>query len=580
MRQERVRGKGTRGSVPHARDRGWDDSLYAEDGTPRDSEGRARLVLDDERGDGRGRSPRGSGKASNRSHRGGQTATRRGKGRGGKRRILRWVAAVLSLLILSTAAAGYLYYQHLNGRLKKDDLTLGGKMPEHKANAAGQTPLNILLIGSDARNTAANRKLGGARKTFDSPPLADVQMLVHLSADRSNISMITMPRDTLVKMPQCTDPDTQKQHPATGLTAANESLARGGPGCTVATWHELTGITIDHFMMIDFAGVVSMADAVGGVPVCVEQNIKSRNSRGQGSGLTLKAGTHPVKGEQALQWLRTRYGFEDGTDLARGRAQHMYMASMVRELRRNAKLTDPNKLRKLAEAAIDALTVDKGIDSVKKLYDIGNELKSTPTSRITMAKVPTRYSQKPGLGSKVEPIPGEADQLFRLIREDIPLDGKGVPKPSPKPVVPVSKDPAAAPDEMAVRVQNGTGTETQAPKQGRAAEVSTLLHEKGYTRAYTDKTRNPQAKTVVRYSGPELEGDAQAVAKAMGIPITSVKKSADITGITVIVGADWREGDAYTKKETPKNNTTPEEAKALRGDDETACMKVQPGYTW
>ena len=126
----------------------------------------------------------------------------------------------------------------------------------------------------------------------------------------------------------------------------NESLGRGGPGCTVATWYELTGITIDHFMMIDFAGVVSMADAIGGVPVCVEQNVHSRNRQGKGSGLKLEKGTHPVKGEQALQWLRTRYGFEDGTDLARTHAQHMYMNSMVRELRKNTKLTDPDKLRK------------------------------------------------------------------------------------------------------------------------------------------------------------------------------------------------------------------------------------------
>ncbi|MEU5402188.1 LCP family protein [Streptomyces sp. NPDC005963] len=569
MRQERVRGKGTRKSVPHARDRGWDDSLYAHDGTPRDAEGRARLRLDDEHD--------AHGSTSDAFHGRPGTSARRGKS--GKRRALRWVAAVLSLLILGTAAAGYLYYEHLNGKLKKDDLTLGGKMPEHKANAAGQTPLNILLIGSDARNTKANQKLGGAKDTFNSPPLADVQMLVHLSADRSNISVISMPRDTLVKMPRCVDPDTDDAYPATGLKAANESLGRGGPGCTVATWHQLTGITIDHFMMIDFAGVVSMADAIGGVPVCVDQNIRSRNSRGQGSGLTLTKGTHPVKGEQALQWLRTRYGFEDGTDLARTRAQHMYMNSMVRELRRNTKLTDPNKLRKLAEAAIGALTVDESIDSVKKLYDIGNQLKSAPTGRITMARVPSRYSQLPGFRGKVEPIPGEAEQLFRLVREDIPLDGKGVTAPKPTPT-PVSQDPAAAPGEMALRIQNGTGTDSQAPKRGRAGEISKLLHGKGYTRAYTDQTRNPQAQTVVQYGGPELEGDAQAVAKALGLPVTSAKKSTDVTGITVVVGADWREGDVYVKKDAPKDNTTPAEAKALRGDDESACMKVQPGYTF
>ncbi|NEE11701.1 LytR family transcriptional regulator, partial [Streptomyces sp. SID7499] len=219
--------------------------------------------------------------------------------------MLRWSASVLSVLILATGATGYLYYEHLNGNIKKEDLTLGDKqMADHKANAAGQTPLNILLIGSDARDSKANQKLGGAKETFGAKPLADVQMLLHISADRSNLSVISMPRDTMLKMPKCTAPDGEVFPASTVDVQTNQSLGRGGPGCTVATWYELTGIRIDHFMMIDFAGVVSMADAIGGVPVCVDANINSRGRDGKGSGLKLEKGTTYVKGEQALQWLR------------------------------------------------------------------------------------------------------------------------------------------------------------------------------------------------------------------------------------------------------------------------------------
>ena len=570
MGQNSVRGKGTREGVPHAREVGWDEGLYDAEGDG--SKGRARLALDDER-----EAP-AAGTAGKGGHgRRGPAARRRQKR--GKRRILRWVASVLSLLILATAGAGYLYYEHLNSKLKKDDLTLGNDMPDHKANAAGQTPLNILLIGSDARDNAANQKLGGAKKTFGSTPLADVQMLVHMSADRSNISVISMPRDTMLKIPDCTDPDSKKTYPASRFAPTNESLGRGGPGCTVATWYELTGITIDHFMMIDFAGVVSMADAIGGVPVCVQQNVHSRNRTGQGSGLKLPAGTHPVKGEQALQWLRTRYGFEDGTDLARTHAQHMYMNSMVRELRENTKLTDPNKLRKLAEAAIGALTVDNGIDSVKKLYDLGGQLKSVPTGRITMTTMPNVYSQRPGYAGKVEPKEGDAEQLFRMVREDVPLDGKAAKTPPKKPAAPaVSKDPAAAPAEISVSVQNGTGADGRIPQKGRATEVAGVLSGKGFTRAVADATPNAQAKTVVRYSNAELEGDAQAIAKSLGIPLTSVKKSTDVTGITLIVGADWRQGTAFPKAPVA-DNKTPESARALNGNTK-ACMKIQPGFTW
>src|SRR5690606_18448144 len=166
------------------------------------------------------------------------------------------------------------------------------RAPGPTPTAARQTPLNTLLIGSDARDTEENQKLGGARETFGSTPLADVQMLVHLSADRTNMSVISMPRDTLLKIPRCTDPEDGTVYPATqGRVMTNQSLGRGGPGCTVATWQELTGIHIDHFLMVDFAGVVSLADAVGGVPVCVDANIHSRTSTGRGSGLKLEKGT-------------------------------------------------------------------------------------------------------------------------------------------------------------------------------------------------------------------------------------------------------------------------------------------------
>lgn len=208
-------------------------------------------------------------------------------------------------------------------------------------------------------------------------------MLLHLSADRSNMSVVSMPRDTLLDIPKCTDPDSGEVYGALTHAMTNQSLERGGPGCTVATWEKLTGIRIDHFMMVDFSGVVSMADAIGGVPVCVDANIYSHTSAGKGSGLKLEKGTTFIKGKQALQWLRTRYGFEDGSDIARAKAQHQYMNAMVRELRENATVTNPNKLRKLAEEATDALTVDEGLGDVAKLLDLGTELRKVelPGSR-------------------------------------------------------------------------------------------------------------------------------------------------------------------------------------------------------
>nr|WP_228473090.1 LCP family protein [Streptomyces cyaneochromogenes] len=507
---------------------------------------------------------------------GGRRGGRGADSRRRRRRVLRWSATVLAVVILGTAGAGYLYYQHLNGNLRKDDLNIGDakdRAAETEANAAGQTPLNILLIGSDARDSKENQKLGGAKETFGGTPLADVQMLLHVSADRTNMSVVSMPRDTLVDIPKCTDPDSGDVYEAREREMTNRSLGRGGPGCTVVTWEKLTDIHIDHFMMIDFSGVVSMADAIGGVPVCVDKNIESRDRKGHGSGLKLEEGTTYVKGEQALQWLRTRYGFGDGSDLQRAKAQHMYMNSMVRELRKNAKLSNPGKLRALAEAATKALVVDPGLGSLTKLYDLAEELKKVPTSRITMTTMPNEYDTIQT--GRVVPT-DDATKLFRLVREDIALDGKDKKKSTKEKA---STDPAAADDKIAVQVQNGTRTEVLAPAQGRATTVAGLLVGKGFTQAVADSSNTPTADTtLVRYPSADLQGDAQRVAKALGIPTSAVKKSTDVSGVTLVVGADWREGTAY--KAPKQDDRTPDTAEALNASDTKACMKVDPDFTW
>ncbi|MEW2393994.1 LCP family protein [Streptomyces venezuelae] len=583
MRQNSVRKEGARQRAPHASDHGWDEGK--DDDTEDGSRGESREGSRDGSRESAREGSRKGGTRSKKSSKGGGeppdgSARHRRGAHGGarpprrKRRVLRWSATTLSVLILGTAGAGYLYYQHLNSNLETDDLNLGEhRAPEPTPNAAGQTPLNILLIGSDARDSKANQKLGGAKETFGSPPLADVQMLLHLSADRTNMSVVSMPRDTLLQIPKCTDPDDGKVYPETGPKyMTNESLGRGGPGCTVATWEKLTNIHINHFMMVDFSGVVSMADAIGGVPVCVDRNIHSRDREGHGSGLKLKKGTTEVKGEQALQWLRTRYGFEGGTDISRAKAQHMYMNALVRKLRENTGLTSPNQLRKLAEKATSALTVDDGLGSPKRLFDLGNELKKVSPSRTTMTTMPFDYA-----GARVVPKPEDAEQLFRLVRDDIPLDGKGKKKPAKEKA---SDDPAAADDEIAVQVQNGTRSATEPPVSGRASTVAQLLAGKGFKKATPDSAAAlAEEKTVVRFPSADLEGDAQRVAKSLGLPLSAAKKSTDVSGVTLVVGADWREGDAPPKAKK-KDDTTPDSADALSGSDKKACMKVDPNFSW
>ena len=567
------RGRGEESGGPTAADRGWDDGLY-DDHTPRGSDAAGG----------------GAGRGGDEEEGGGATPPPRRR-----RRVLRWVCVTMAVLILGTAGAGWLYIEHLNGNLNSDALNLGdNKLDSSDPNADGQTPLNILLLGSDSRNSKQNQDLGGSKGDSDRPPLADVQMLLHVSADRSNMSVISVPRDTKTTIPKCTDTDDDRVYPEKE-DRINSSLQNGGPGCTVATWEELTGVPIDHFMMIDFAGVVSMADAVGGVPVCVDKNVNDPKSH-----LKLRKGKSVVKGEQALHWLRTRHGFEDGSDIGRAKAQHMYMNAMVRQLKAGTKLSDPSKLRNLAESATKALTVDDGLDSVKKLYDLGNDLKRVPTKRITMATMPWEY----GPGGYVLPKSDDAEKIFSLVRNDTALDGRDKKKAEASKKAQPTK-PSAPKSEIPVQVMNGTGTSLQAPVTGRAGVVAQRLNQGGFAQAAADSTPQSQADTVVSYPRQKQRGDALAVAEELGIPERLVKHSSGVEDVTLVIGSDWREGNSYPESSGSGGSSSggssdgssggsegsdgdsaeedehkaPDSADALNGDKK-GCMKVNPQYTW
>ncbi|WP_328495952.1 LCP family protein [Streptomyces sp. NBC_00414] len=572
MTQSSVRGEGARPRASHAgeRSRGDGSSQAGEEsGSDSPRVPRARTASSGNGGD---------------DGDGGRRARRRG---GKPRRVLRWFALVLAVLILGTAGAGYLYYRHLNGNIAKGKRNNGeSDVKKTEPNAAGQTPLNILLLGSDSRNSKENVKLGGSKDQVGTKPLADVQMLVHVSADRKSASVVSIPRDTRVKIPECEDPETGEKYPET-TNIINMSLQRGGAGCTLATWQNLTGVYIDHWMMVDFGGVVKMADAIGGVEVCVRQNVWDRSLPGVsgGSGLKLKAGSHKIKGKQALQWLRTRHAFE--SDLGRAKAQHMYMNSMIRTLKGQNAFTDSGRLMGLAEAATDSLEVSEEIGTVKKLYDLGMKLKSVPMDRFTMTTMPTLTD--PQNPNHLIPRPTDADKVWSMIRNDVSFDkggknGKG--KNGSASASPTPSGPAAAPAEgLAVTVVNGTaGDDSQlAPVGSRASAIAGTLQGKGFAKATASAQADPSSRTQVTYpkgSGAQGRANALSVAEAVGVPSGQVRATADAVTTTLTIGSDWREGTAYPKQDTPEAGDLPASADALSGSKKDACMPVYKPYQY
>ncbi|MEU1472335.1 LCP family protein [Streptomyces sp. NPDC005761] len=555
-------GEGTRPRVRHAGQLGWDDDLY-EDGDS--GKGAAEPETGESRGGGGGRRAAGHGGRRGRPRR----APKK------KHRVLRWTAFTLAFLILGTGAAGYLWYEHLNSNLRKGERSAGNSAAKKKApNAAGQTPLNILLIGSDSRNSKENLKLGGSKKSVGGTPLADVQMLLHVSADRKNASVISIPRDTRVNIPACENPDTHEKYPATN-GIINETL-RGGPGCTLDTWEQLTKVYIDHWMMVDFAGVVDMADAVGGAWVCVNQNVNDVSKPGVpgGSHLRLTAGRHKIKGEDALKWLRTRHAFE--SDIGRSKAQHMYLNSVMRELKSQNAFTDTGRLMNLAETATKSLQVSEEIGTVKKLFDLGMQLKNVPLDKMNMLTMP-RIADPENPDAHVLPKPGAADKLWAMLRDDQSLDPKDRAKAAKK----VAAGPkAGAPASLGVTVVNGTSADGQAATEGRAGVVRDLLKAKGFTEADTSTEPGSALTTEVTYphsAGAQGKADALSVAKALSLPTSAVTETPDGAGLTLTVGSDWRTGTTLPKAveddSDPLEGT--ESVNSAKTDD---CMDVYWPY--
>jgi LCP family protein required for cell wall assembly len=340
-------------------------------------------------------------------------ARRRSRGR----RALRITVLALSALVLLTGATAVFLYLRLDGNIR--DLPLfggvGGDAGTETPDAFGRTPINVLVIGSDTRERPADCRLGGGCGPGQN---ADVGMVLHISADRSHAALLSIPRDTVTELPACRDPEGGVTAPWRGPI---NSTLRYGPGCTVAAVHTLTRIPIDHFIMADFAGVVRMSDAVGGVPVCVDRDVYDSYSH-----LKLAKGRHELQGTAALQFLRSRHAFGDGSDLGRTDAQHLFLGALANRLRANSSFTDPASLLSLADAATRALTVDPELAAVSRLVGLANDLRKVPSSRIaftTMPSMPDPYDSDRVIVSP------SGRRLFAAIAADLPLTVTASPGP-------------------------------------------------------------------------------------------------------------------------------------------------------
>lgn len=467
----------------------------------------------------------------------------------GKKKALYWTAGVVSFVLVAGCGAAYFVYQQLDGNISKVDVGV-----ENEAVSNG--PVNVLIIGTDARSGKGNAGYGDAGSVGH----ADTTILMHISKDRTNATALSIPRDMITNIPNCPTKQkdgSRKTIPGENQVRFNTSLGQEGrdPGCTWRTVEQMTGLKIDHFMMADFNAVKELSTAVDGVEVCAGKDLNDPKSH-----LKLKAGRHIVKGEQALAFVRTRHAIGFGSDLDRIKMQQQFLSSLIRKLKSSA-FSSPGKLYDVSQAATKALTVDTGIGTAGKLLDFGNDLKKVDIDKITFATVPVLDNPKDPATVILNKT--AADPLFAMVRADHALakgkKGKG------KKSAPVKKAP---PEQVRVDVTNGGGP------IGSAQETVDWLQNSKAAKLSTNAGNAPSklAATRLEYA-PNQADQAATLADWMGLPKSALKKSSQNAGarqpMKLVLGKDFKAPGSPIEAPTE----TPDGVQNVNADDKNICAK-------
>lgn len=320
---------------------------------------------------------------------------------GGLGRTLLVMVTVLAISSVSVAAYGV---WHLGERFKHGSVSLGPDNTIPKITALNGA-FNVLLVGAD--NAPGQKHFGAAREGT----LNDVNIVIHVSADHSKATVVSLPRDLVIPHPQCTDPQTNQVYSAMAAQPLNTAYARGGLSCVVGTVENLTGLNIPYAALFSFEGTVKMADAVGGVPVCVNKAIDDPDA-----GLKLKKGVTVVTGRTALAYLRSRHGVGDQSDLSRIASQQAYMSSLMRTMTSAGTLSNPTKLYGLASAAADSITLSESLADPDTMVQMALAVKSVGLNHMVFVQYPT--AADPVNANKVVPSTELASVLMQRVQQD------------------------------------------------------------------------------------------------------------------------------------------------------------------
>jgi LCP family protein required for cell wall assembly len=305
------------------------------------------------------------------------------------RRILAILAGLVALIVVAAVAV----YFSVNSKLTKADV-----LTPTSFTSAGS---NWLITGSDSRaglnrqeenQLALGHDISGSR--------SDTIMLLHVPANGTRPTLVSLPRDSYVPIP------------GHGYNKLNAAYAFGGPKLLVQTVQNVTGLPIDHYMGIGFGGLVSVVNDVGGVQMCLKAPMKDPKA-----GLNLKAGCQTLNGDQALGFVRTR-AFAEG-DIQREQDQRILIKGILTKMTSPGTLANPFAIIPAANGAASAITIDQGT-GLTQLISVAFALRNPVTTTVPIANL----GLSTPAGSAVEWDRTAARQFFSDLGHDQPLPKK------------------------------------------------------------------------------------------------------------------------------------------------------------
>jgi LCP family protein required for cell wall assembly len=431
-------------------------------------------------------------------------------------------AAILATFaVVATSLVAYAKYRGLVGSIHREDVTAAmlGKRPPDTAG------LNILVIGSDSRQ-GLGRKFGanvlGSR--------SDTSMLLHIAPGHTRADIISFPRDSMVPVLACSNDGQghtgQTAQPGT-LERLNATFSAGGAPCLWRTLEQETGIRIQHFVEVNFAGFQSIVNDVGGVPVCLPFAINNPQAR-----LHLGAGKRVVNGAQALAFVRLRENIGEGSDTQRIQRQQYFLAAVMQKLKSTSMLSQPTRIFNVVRDVAKSLTTDSALD-LSTMLRIADSMKSLSSSSVQLVTVPVvPYPGDPAAELSWEQP--QAARMFRAIEADraLPAAAKGKSKGGAK--IKTASVPAVSPAKVNVQVLNGSGV------SGIAGSTATALTAKGFTVTGTGPAANySYTSSVIQYSSAAQLPEVSTLKAQLGSVVVQQNTALGAGSLNLILGSSF-----------------------------------------